>query len=1060
MGRKRLNFLLALTLLTNNLVIPAHAQTLSNTKQHNETVLTTTPSAINVTTGACINITTNSQITLRIDNLGEYVDLTEYGMDAFYLEDYESYITSISGQLNTEGKYNVTLKISNGYYEYYDKTITTSEYWEFPILALIPGKNELYLKFVDKQNNITEYSLTILSSNTTAEKLLRLPTEDTDGDNLVKYQELIYGTDENNPDTDNDGLTDYEEVFLCNTSPITYDTDGYGKPDSKKDDDKDGITALDEIKYGTSLIFVDTDGDGLSDKEEIYEYHTSPTEHDTDNDGLSDFVEVNEVISDPTNPDTDGDGILDGDESAAELMGITTYKDYTKPQLDERTLDYNQLKGSYVVQSIFSSDYNSNLRPHMYAGPLGYPTEIVLANSVDNATFIYPYDSDKKIEQPTLLKLNEEKGIYEVVPNQKVDTESEIITVENVEEGIYCAVDLVRFVNFIKDNQYKSLNNQIKNNINIVVYIERTKNVLYDERTKQFDDAIQNVIDYLDNLDDDSLNKVSINAIYNSSATAYTKLSDDYTLHKEKLNWLSTLTPSSSSGRLTDVLQKTYYMTEQDDKDREPFREELPFVPLSNGRGDIPDTETHVILLSDGRLSTDVIDVIWNRAKEANFIVDTVCAGLQEGQTVNGTKGAGTKPTVLEGIANEFNGKSFDISEVEQLEQYLISTIDEVTSRQGIDRDTDFDGLPDELEDNIVTAFGSIIRTDKGNRDSDCDGLLDGQELTLIKIPNYLDSTETPLTVAVQPNSLVLKADTDEDGILDNKEEKGRAYKWDVSDRHLAILSQLSYHTEKIHSNDTSRRPLIADIDNSDESKIDEAFNSLASIGEVHRVQMVATLDIPLTGFYCYVFKVDDNYIIANRGSEFNSFEDFLEDWIIQNLPAFIEVGVQDITALIAIQDILNFCNSDSKMTLTGHSLGGRLSLFEYYSAIKLGREDRIGNVVTFNGYGISNISMINEARQMISGTNYIPINILDIIFQLRVHESKIREYGIEDDFLTDGIVGFITLDFGNGGLIRLSSADEYCEECNSKGFLGHFKFICRHSLFHFFINDEFKYSI
>jgi Concanavalin A-like lectin/glucanases superfamily/Bacterial TSP3 repeat len=66
----------------------------------------------------------------------------------------------------------------------------------------------------------------------------------------------------------------------------------------------------------------DTDGDGLSDWDEINVFGTDPYKKDTDGDGLSDFYEVTTYLgyqplqTDPRNPDTDGDGILDGYEVA------------------------------------------------------------------------------------------------------------------------------------------------------------------------------------------------------------------------------------------------------------------------------------------------------------------------------------------------------------------------------------------------------------------------------------------------------------------------------------------------------------------------------------------------------------------------------------------------------------------------------------------------------------------------------------------------------------------------------------------------------------------------
>ncbi len=62
------------------------------------------------------------------------------------------------------------------------------------------------------------------------------------------------------------------------------------------------------------LMERDSDGDGLSDFDEIYIYGTDPLNPDTDGDGLTDYEEIYVYGTDPLNPDTDGDGFSDGQE--------------------------------------------------------------------------------------------------------------------------------------------------------------------------------------------------------------------------------------------------------------------------------------------------------------------------------------------------------------------------------------------------------------------------------------------------------------------------------------------------------------------------------------------------------------------------------------------------------------------------------------------------------------------------------------------------------------------------------------------------------------------------
>jgi outer membrane protein OmpA-like peptidoglycan-associated protein len=64
----------------------------------------------------------------------------------------------------------------------------------------------------------------------------------------------------------------------------------------------------------TDPLKADTDGDGLSDAEEIQKTQTDPTKADTDNDGLADGDEITKYKTNPLKADTDGDGLTDGSE--------------------------------------------------------------------------------------------------------------------------------------------------------------------------------------------------------------------------------------------------------------------------------------------------------------------------------------------------------------------------------------------------------------------------------------------------------------------------------------------------------------------------------------------------------------------------------------------------------------------------------------------------------------------------------------------------------------------------------------------------------------------------
>ena len=107
-------------------------------------------------------------------------------------------------------------------------------------------------------------------------------------------------------DKDNDGMPDWWEEF--------YGLDPSNNLDAGQDLDADGINNLEEYQSNTKPNLADSDGDSLSDFDELRTYHTKPLLVDTDFDRLSDNDEVANYLTNALVSDTDGDGFSDGDE--------------------------------------------------------------------------------------------------------------------------------------------------------------------------------------------------------------------------------------------------------------------------------------------------------------------------------------------------------------------------------------------------------------------------------------------------------------------------------------------------------------------------------------------------------------------------------------------------------------------------------------------------------------------------------------------------------------------------------------------------------------------------
>jgi len=122
--------------------------------------------------------------------------------------------------------------------------------------------------------------------------LSQTASADPDNDGLTNAQELAAGTDPTKADTDGDGLSDKDEVQTYKTNP------------SKADTDNDGLSDKDEVlTYKSDPTKADGDGDYLSDSQEVKTYHTDPAKADTDGDGWSDYAEVI-LLTDPLNPNS------------------------------------------------------------------------------------------------------------------------------------------------------------------------------------------------------------------------------------------------------------------------------------------------------------------------------------------------------------------------------------------------------------------------------------------------------------------------------------------------------------------------------------------------------------------------------------------------------------------------------------------------------------------------------------------------------------------------------------------------------------------------------------
>jgi len=117
------------------------------------------------------------------------------------------------------------------------------------------------------------------------------------------YEPMVLLAPFSEPDGDGDGVSNQQDNCPLEANPLQEDGDADGVGDlcdvcpavhnqDTSDDDLDDLTAFEECLNGTDPTLWDSDGEGLSDGDEVNLYGTDPVLIDTDGDGFDDYVEV------------------------------------------------------------------------------------------------------------------------------------------------------------------------------------------------------------------------------------------------------------------------------------------------------------------------------------------------------------------------------------------------------------------------------------------------------------------------------------------------------------------------------------------------------------------------------------------------------------------------------------------------------------------------------------------------------------------------------------------------------------------------------------------------
>lgn len=250
------------------------------------------------------------------------------------------------------------------------------------------------------------------------------------------------------------------------------------------DEDSDGLTNEEEYELGTEIFCTDSDGDGLSDYEEIKTYNTNPLKEDTDDDGIKD---INEILLglNPLSKDSNNDGILDSDEIVeytaenSELgirIAMKGNANISDTQID--TVEINELDN---IEAKISSIYSFNTSGELETAnvEIAYDETVITEKGID----------EKNI---SLYYFNPIDYTFEKVETQ-IDTENNIAKATLEHFSMYLLADKTKMVN--------SLSNQIMfviDNSASMYTAEQIakKNLNTDANDESFEDVVGNDPEY------------------------------------------------------------------------------------------------------------------------------------------------------------------------------------------------------------------------------------------------------------------------------------------------------------------------------------------------------------------------------------------------------------------------------------------------------------------------------------------------------------------------------------------------------------------------------------
>lgn len=780
------------------------------------------------------------------------------------------------------------------------------------------------------------------------------------------------GLDKSTDDTDGDGLTDYQELVIVGTDPAKSDTDGNGINDANDDEDGDGLSNIQELELGTLPTAADSDLDGLTDREEVETHKTDPMKADTDDDGVEDGEEIRLGLN-PLNPQTDGhtpDAERTFLQIASEAVMDETLRNsenWLKPSIagDVPGCIDDHVLLECSINSVFGD--NRSVLSDIIELSTSYETTPLTLSFAFNEVYT------GSAENLTIASFDEENGL------QIIDTKLEggILSGEITGSGTYFVIDLDEFLKGlginVLDNIVEPAEGENAGKLEGARLPSGT--VLADRGSDATGKAdIAFVIDTTGSMSDaiygvkSNVNEFSKKLVTDYNVDANFALiefrdifedgPDSTVLHKNNTsNWFTNV----------DVLRDSVNNLYADGGGDEP---ETPIDGLEMARrlNWRNDSVKFIILITDADYKTgnqygiaDMDEMIQLLANDG-IIVSVITVDEYTYKSLYETTG-GLYGYIYDNFSNTL--------------LQLANKIGELTNA---------DGEWVFLEDFQAVKLSDTLENASTN-DTDEDGLTDAKELgtsrTIDLLPYIISLTnrydvpveyyqgKTQITVWKYRSNPV-RRDTDYDGTLDKSDSNPR--KWDITDRDLAIAAGLSYinlvNGTKIHTSSLS-------------------VGNGASASEMVEWTVLDTWQGG-AGFYAAALKKDDNIVLAFRGSKgLTSYDgpidiDWIDDWVFADVINVLTGISTQVPAAQAFTEKVVRKYSSYDIYISGHSLGGNLALNASIKALKL-NPGIVRRVSTFNGLGLPNVKILTELFTSDFST-------------IATYKGKFYDYEIESD--------------------------------------------------------------